>query len=113
LGAGLEVFVRGGRLMLRVLSAIPVLYRGFPLHPDDEEDPYIFRIDLSEFGIGTSRVVFSRNAGTGKTAAHLDLTPMSLHKQPAASNPRRWLGGALGALGVAATATGVRRRRHA
>jgi CubicO group peptidase (beta-lactamase class C family) len=113
LGAGLEVFVRGGRLMLRVLSPIPVLYRGFPLHPDDEEDPYVFRIDLSEFGIGTSRVVFSRNAGTGKTAAHLDLTPMSFDKQPAASNPRRWLGGALGALGVAATATGVRRRRHA
>lgn len=34
-GAGVEVFVRGGRLMLRVLTPIPAAYRGFPLHPDD------------------------------------------------------------------------------
>ena len=66
LGAGAEVFVRGGRLMVRVLTPIPALYRGFPLHPDDETDPYVFRIDLSEFGVGTARVVFGREPGAGR-----------------------------------------------
>ena len=47
LGAGAEVAVRRGRLMVRTLSPIPALYRGFELHPDDEEDPYVFRLDLS------------------------------------------------------------------
>ena len=36
LGAGVQVLVRRGRLMLRTLSPIPVLYRGLVLHPDDE-----------------------------------------------------------------------------
>jgi putative ABC transport system permease protein len=38
------------------------------LHPDHSTDPYIFRVDLSEFGIGTSRVVFSREPGAAATA---------------------------------------------
>ena len=38
-GAGAEVFVRGGRLMVRFLTPIPALFRGFPLQPDDEADP--------------------------------------------------------------------------
>ena len=33
------------------------------LHPDDERDPYVFRIDLSGLGLGTARVVFSREPG--------------------------------------------------
>src|SRR6266540_2157536 len=69
--------------MLRGLSPVPTLYRGFPLHPDDDKDPYVFRIDLSEFGIGTGRVVFSREPGAGTRAVHLDLVPMSLQKRPA------------------------------
>ena len=56
MGAGVEVFARGGRLALRFLTPIPALYQGFLLHPDDEQDPYAFRIDLSE--MGTARVVF-------------------------------------------------------
>jgi CubicO group peptidase (beta-lactamase class C family) len=52
-GAGIEVMVRRGELVLRVLTPVPVLYRGFPLRPDDEQDPYVFRIDLSEYGIGS------------------------------------------------------------
>jgi len=107
-GAGVEGLVRRGQLMLRGLSPVPALYRGFPLHPDDDKDPYVFRIDLSEFGIGTGRVILSREPGAGTTAVHLDLVPMSLQKRPATSNPRLWLNGALA---VAATAIAVRRRR--
>ncbi len=67
-GAGVDVVVRRGRLTLRVLMPIPVAYRGFPLHPDDRHDPYVFRIDLSRFGIGTARIVFSRDPA----AVHFD-----------------------------------------
>ena len=39
LGGGAEVFVRGGRLMVRLLTPVPALYRGLPLQPDDATDP--------------------------------------------------------------------------
>jgi CubicO group peptidase (beta-lactamase class C family) len=104
-GAGVEVFVRGGRLMLRVLSPVPALYQGFPLHPDDRADPYAFRLDLTRFGLGTGRVLFSQEPGAGTTAVHFDLLPLSARKQPAATNPRRW---ATGALALAATAAARR-----
>ncbi len=81
LGAGLEVVVRRGRLMIRALSPIPALYRGLELHPDDELDPYVFRIELPWSGIGTARVVFSREPGVGTVAAHLDFAPLSFQKQ--------------------------------
>ena len=108
--AGAEVFVRRGRLMLRPLSPIPSLSAALPLHPDDGDDPYVFRIDLSKFGIGTSRVVFSREPGMGATAFHLDFAPLSFRKQPAGRNPRRWATGAL-ALVTATAATAALRRR--
>ena len=110
LGMGVEVFVRGGRLMLRALNPIPALYRGFVLHADDEKDPYVFRVDASEFGISTARVVFSRDS-EGTMRVHLDLLPISLQKQRALTNPRVWATG-LGVLGVAASAAAVRRRRR-
>ena len=87
---GAEVSVRRGQLTLRALSPIPTLNRGLPLHPDDDEDPYVFRIDLSSFGMGTSRVVFSRAPGVGTTAVHLGFAPLSFDKQPATRNRRRW-----------------------
>lgn len=111
IGAGAEVFVRHGQLTLRGLSPVPALYRGFALHPDDATDPYVFRLDLSEFGMGTGRVVFSREPGVGTTAVHFDLFPLSLHKQPARTNPRIWARGALGALALAGTAIALRQRR--
>jgi CubicO group peptidase (beta-lactamase class C family) len=111
IGAGAEVIVRGGQLVIRFLSPIPALYRGFLLHPDDDTDPYVFRIELPWFGIGTARVIFSQQPGVGTTAVHLDFGPLSFQKQPATTNPRRWATGAIGALAVAATATAVRRRR--
>src|SRR5215467_9634541 len=52
-GLGAEVFVNQGQLMIRAVSPIPAPYRGFALHPDDKRDPYVFRIDLSRFGLGT------------------------------------------------------------
>src|SRR6266496_2061009 len=90
-GAGVEVFARRGQLILRALSPVPAVYRGFPLHPDDDKDPYVFRIDLSEFGIGTGRVILSRKPGAGTTAVHLDLLPLSLQKRPNVRNPRPWV----------------------
>jgi hypothetical protein len=111
IGAGAEVMVRRGQLRIRALSPIPALYRGFVLHPDDEHDPYVFRIELPWFGIGTGRVVFSREAGGGATAVHFDAGPLSFQKQPAATNPRPWVTAALGAVAVA-TATAAVRQRH-
>jgi CubicO group peptidase (beta-lactamase class C family) len=105
MGAGAEVFVRGGRLMFRFLSPVPVLAMGLPLLPDDAEDPYVFRMDLEEFG---TRVVFDRGAGEATTRLHLDLMPLTLDKRSGSSNPRRWLVGALGAIAVATTARAVR-----
>ena len=110
IGAGAEVVVRRGQLMIRALSPIPALYRGFVLHPDDHKDPYVFRIALPWFGIGTGRVIFSREPGVGTTALHLDFAPLSFQKQTARTNPRLWVTGALGALAVATTASAVRRR---
>jgi hypothetical protein len=110
--AGAEVSVHRGQLMLRVLSPIPALNRGLPLHPDDHQDPYVFRIDLSNFGIGTSRVVFSQAPGVGTTAVHLGFAPLSFQRQPRTRNPRWRATGALGALAAATTATAARRRRR-
>jgi hypothetical protein len=70
----------------------------------------VFRIDLSEFGIDTGRIVFSQEPGKGTTALHIDFFPPSLQKRLATTNPRRWITGALGALAVAITAAAVRRR---
>jgi CubicO group peptidase (beta-lactamase class C family) len=113
MGAGAQVFVRAGRLVLRVLSPIPAVLRGFPLHPDDPDDPYVFRIDLSAFGLGTARLVFSDGPGAAATAVHMDLLPMSLHKRPA-TNPRRsWPNRLLPSLLIAPTARAIRQRMAA
>ncbi len=113
--AGAEVFVRRGQLTLRPVTPVPALARGLPLHPDDSGDPYVFRIDLSSLGIGTSRVVFSRSPHARVTAFHLDLglAPLlSFDKQPATRDPRYWVSSALGAVAVATTANAVRRHRQ-
>jgi CubicO group peptidase (beta-lactamase class C family) len=111
IGAGAEVTVRRGRPVVRLLSPIPALYRGFVLHPDDPCDPYVFRVELPWLGIGSSRVVFSQaDGGTGTTALHIEFGPLSFRKRPPAANPRPWVTGGLAALGVATVATGLRRR---
>ena len=111
MGAGAEVFVRRGRLMFRFLSPVPALYRGWALHPDDGSDPRVFRLDLSEFGMGVPRVVFGRAPGDRVGAVHLGWMPVSLHRQPEATNPRRMLARTAGWVGIAGAAVAVRRRR--
>ena len=80
MGRGAEVYVNGGRLMARIRSPIPALRRGFALHPDDESDPLVFRIDPFGSGTSTFRLVFARGRDGGVVAAHTDLgwQPLSL-----------------------------------
>ena len=86
------------------------LLRGFPLLPDDATDPDIFRIDMSRLGPFSMSVAFGREPGLGVTSANFDLMPISLRKQPAMRNPRRWAAGVLSGLGVAGATLAVRRR---
>lgn len=106
MGAGAEVFIRGGRLMLRFLTPIPELARGFDLHPVDEHDPYVYRIDLSDSGLDHMRIAFSQDSRGATARMNLDLMPLTLEKQPMSTNPKSW---AVGALGVG-TATMLARR---
>lgn len=112
--AGAEVVVRRGQLTLRPLTPVPALARGLPLHPDNPGDPYVFRVDLSGLGMGTSRVVFSRSPHAGVTAFHLDLdvAPVSFDKQPAARDPRYWVVTGLGGAAAAITVSVVRRHKR-
>jgi CubicO group peptidase (beta-lactamase class C family) len=110
LGAGAEVFVRGGRLMLRFLTPLPEIAAGFPLRPDDKRDPYVFRIDFSDSGLEPIRIVFSQDPAGATTQVHLDVMPLVLDKQPAITNPRRWAAGTAGAVGAAGVAAAWGRR---
>lgn len=110
-GLGAEVFMRGGQLMLRVLSPIPALYRGFVLYPDDDNDADVFRIDLSAYDFGTQRLVFSRDASGAATRIHVDVLPLRLEKQPGIKNPRLWMAGVAGTLAAVAAGAAVGRRR--
>jgi hypothetical protein len=109
---------RSGRRGLRpwraahaaIPTPVPALFRGFPLRPDDDADADVFRVDMSKLGPFSMRVVFGREPGVGVTSAHLDLMPVSLYRQPARTNPRRWATGVVGGLGVATAAVAVRRR---
>jgi len=78
IGMGLQVFVRRGRLTARALSPIPAVFRGFELHPDDPDDPYVFRVKFPVFA-GSTRAVFSRGAGDRIDALHLE-APMSFRR---------------------------------
>lgn len=82
MGDGCEVRVAGGRLMIRLLTPIPTLYRGFPLLPDDPDDPYIFRVDLSTMSTAPVRLVFTRDEH-GRRLIHTDLggQPISLYEK--------------------------------
>ena len=80
-GLGAQVLVRRGQLHLRFLSAIPALLRGVVLHPDDADDPDVFRAEFPWFGIGTARIVFSRGPDGRVSALHVDVGPMSFQKR--------------------------------
>jgi CubicO group peptidase (beta-lactamase class C family) len=113
-GAGVEVLVRRGQLVLRALAPVPALARGVPLHPDDDADPYVFRIDLTPYGLGTIRAVFGRPAMAGApTTLHLDVMPLSATRQAAATNPRLWANGVATVAMVLAVRRRATRRRAA
>ena len=65
-GAGVQIRVRRGQPYGP--SVRYRLYQGLQLHPDGTEDPYVFRVDLSKYGLGTVRVVFSRDPPEGRLA---------------------------------------------
>jgi CubicO group peptidase (beta-lactamase class C family) len=89
-GAGVEVTVRHGQLLLRPLSLIPSMRRGFRLRPDDDDDAYVFRADLASVGMGTYRVAF-RPAEDGTTGWRFEGLGLSLRQRPEARHPRRLL----------------------
>jgi CubicO group peptidase (beta-lactamase class C family) len=113
---GVEVFVRGGRLMIRALTPVPSLYRGAALHPDDDRDPYVFRLELSGSGSGSStvRIVFGRDVASDTAAIYADLggQPLSLVKRPPEGRVRAPLVAAVSAMLVAAAVRSVSRRRQ-
>jgi hypothetical protein len=77
-GGGVEVLVRHGRPMIRLRLPIPALATGVPMHPDDEADPFVYRVDLSPLGMGTARIVFGRSPDGTRRALHTDLDNLSL-----------------------------------
>ena len=90
-GAGVEVAVRDGHLMLLPLSPVPAIRQGFRLYPDDAVDPYVFRVDLaSAWGKGTHRVAFRREGSGSSATMCMQGLGMSLRRRPDALNPRRW-----------------------
>jgi CubicO group peptidase (beta-lactamase class C family) len=111
MGAGVEVYVRRGQLLMRFLTPIPALARGSALQPDDAEDPFVFRIDLPAEGMEPIRVVFAQDGAGATDRLCVDIMPLTFHKQPATTNPRMWAVGVVGTLGAAATARAVLGRR--
>lgn len=105
-GAGAEVTVRHGHLTMTPLTPVPAMRHGMRLHPDDPDDPHVFRTENPAYGI-TNRVVFS--PGDDGSAGRLFMDLFSLRKRPEARNPRRWVTG-LAIAGAAALA--ARHRRH-
>ena len=87
--------------MLKPLTPIPAMRRGFRLYPDDPDDPRVFRIYFPEFGMNL-RVVFDGGRKQG-AATRLFLDVMSFERQPDVCNPRPWVTGGL-AVGTAALA---------
>jgi CubicO group peptidase (beta-lactamase class C family) len=115
LSRGVEVVVVNGRLVVRLLTPLPLPRRGLPLLADDEHDPDIFRLDLSRTDMHPVRVVFARDAGGRVTAAHTDLggQPWSLVRVDGTGRGRPGLTMVLGAAMVSGALSVARRhRRH-
>ena len=81
IGAGVQVLVRRGRLTVRCLNPIPTLWRGVELHPDDPDDPLVFRFDLASVGLGTSRIAFRMDARTDDMAMDLEIMPLTAYRR--------------------------------
>ena len=114
LGGGAEVVVQGGRLLLRLLTPVPALYRGLPLEPNDQTDPYLFRLDLSGFAMPPVRVGFSKVVDGRATEIHTDLggQPWSLIRVSDRRTGIPWLKPATRTLAVAGAMGAVGRRQR-
>jgi hypothetical protein len=111
IGAGAEVFVRDGHLMLRAFTPEPRLRRGYRLHAADPDDPYFFRLDLTADDLGTWPVAFrDDDDGGAGTTLHMGPTPISLYRRPDYRNPARLAAAAAGAAATAAAVQAARRR---
>lgn len=106
MGAGVEVVVRGGQLVLKPLTPIPAMRAGMVLHPDDADSPRVFRVVMPQYG-RTSRVVF-----TDDVPRRMLLDVMSFEKRPDARNPRRMITGGAAAVAIALQAIRLNRRGH-
>jgi CubicO group peptidase (beta-lactamase class C family) len=105
MGAGAEVTVRGGHLMLKPLHPVPAIRRGMRLHPDDPDDPWVYRAEVPEYG-SSLRVVFER-ADEPRTPTRLLTDMFCLQKRPDIRNPRLWIDGSL----LTTAALGIQQRR--
>jgi hypothetical protein len=107
IGFGVEVFVRSGQLMVRFLTPVPTLARGFPLVPDDPVDPDVMRFEPGE-GMDLMRIVFGRDRGGAIDRVHLEVMPLTLPKGGSSANPRRWATAIAAVVGSAAVTRFVR-----
>lgn len=98
-GAGAEVIVHDGQLLLKPLHPIPAMRRGMRLQPDDPNDPNLFQVDFSELGwVGRFRVVFSRGPEARAPVTRLQLDGLSFQKRPRCSQPETPCGRGTGSL---------------
>lgn len=88
MGAGAEVRVRDRQLLLQPLSPVPAMRRGMHLYHDDPNDPYVFRIDMSEMGKPPMPVVFTGGVEGKQPAERLCFGETVFHRRPDALNPR-------------------------
>jgi CubicO group peptidase (beta-lactamase class C family) len=110
MGAGAEVRVKNRQLLLQPLTPIPVLRRGMRLHPDDPEDPYVFRIDMSDMGKPSLPVAFTPASDGSGPAQRFCFGQSVFHRRPDALNPRLLTTGALAVGGTAAAIRAAVRR---
>jgi CubicO group peptidase (beta-lactamase class C family) len=106
-GAGAEVTVRGGHLVLKPLTPVPAMRRGMRLYPDDPDDPWVFRVEIPDYGKNL-RVVFARAPEDGGMRLLMDV--LSFRKRPDARNPRRWANAALASGATTLALSRLRRR---
>lgn len=74
------------------LAPVRAMLHGMRLHPDDPEDPLVFRSENLAYGM-TNRVVFPPGSGNGWSAGQVFMDLFSLRKRSEARNGRPWVTG--------------------
>ncbi len=112
MGAGVEVRVKNRQLLLQPLTPVPAMRSGMRLHPDDPEDPNVFRIDMSDMAQPPMPVVFAGGSPGRQSAQRLCFGETVFHRRADALNPRLLTTSALVAGAAATIGAAVRRGRH-